>query len=70
MKKTACVSLSKETYHKVHVLHVIRNYFFGEKNFTISSMVEDAIIEYFSNHKDEIDAIIKKYREEGGCMHL
>lgn len=70
MRKACCVSLSKETYHKIHVLHSVKKWFFNEKDGTLSGIVEQAIKEYFENHKEEIDDVMRKYHEHGGCFDL
>lgn len=69
-KKTTCISMDKELYRKLHIIHSIRKYFFDEKDFTMSSIVEAALVEYFDNHKQETENMMKEYHEKGGCFDL
>lgn len=70
MKKVTCVSLSKEMYHKIHVYCMIRKYFFDIKDASISQIVENALDEYFQNHKKETDEMIELYHKKGGCADI
>ena len=57
-------------YRKVHTVNMIKKYFFDEKEFSISAMVEEALNEYFDKRKDEIQKIMDEYHEKGGCGDL
>ena len=70
MKKFAGFVLNEDIYHKIHTLHMVKNMFFGEKEFSMSLLAEIAIREYFDNHKEEIDELMKTYHERGGCAEL
>lgn len=70
MKKTACISMNKEQYRKLHVIHTVRKYFFDDKDITIAKIVEDALNEYFEKHKQELDDMMKEYHDKGGCFDL
>ena len=70
MRKVMCVSIDTENYHKLHVLNSVRKFFFDEKDVSISSITDQALREYFESHKEEIDNLMKRYQENGGCEHL
>lgn len=70
MKKNMCVSIGKENYHRLHVIVSIKKFFFGEHSVSMSSIIEQALDEYFDTHKEEIDNLMKRYHEKGGCGDL
>lgn len=70
MKKTMCVSIDENIYHKIHVINTVKRFFFDDKDATISLMTEQAFIEYFKNHERELNELMDEYREEGGCFKL
>lgn len=63
------VYLEKEINHKFLVIYTVKKKFF-DKNTTESGIIKQAIIEYFENHKDEINKMMEEYHEKGGCMEL
>jgi len=69
-KRVLSVWFDKELYRKIHKIHMVQNFFFGKKEFTMSYFVETAIREYFDNHDEEIKALMDKYHDEGGCANL
>lgn len=69
-KKMMGVVISKEVYRKIHVINMVKKYFLSDKDYTISSMVEDAIKEYFVNHNNDIQKMMDEYHEKGGCGDL
>lgn len=70
LKKTTSLMLDKHTYHRIVVISMVRKMFFGEKDASISSIVNQAIAEYLNNHEDEIQKLMDRYHEEGGCANL
>lgn len=69
-KKTICLSISKELYRKIHTIHMIKKYFFENKEYTISSMIEDAVNEYLDKHNGEIQMMMDEYHKNGGCAEI
>lgn len=69
MKKTCCLSLDKDVRHKLLIIYTIKKRFF-DKDTTISGIVDQALIEYFDNHKEEIDKMMDDYHALGGCFEL
>lgn len=69
-KKVVSLVLNKQTYHRVVVLSMVRKMFFGEKNATISSIINQATEEYLKNHEDEIHELMNRYHNEGGCADI
>lgn len=70
IKKVVSLVLNKQTYHRVVVLSMVRKMFFGEKNATISSIINQATEEYLKNHEDEIHELMNRYHNEGGCADI
>lgn len=70
LKKMASLMLNKHTYHRIVVISMVRKMFFGEKNASISSIVNQAIEEYLNNHDEEIQKLMDRYHDEGGCANL
>lgn len=70
LKKKVLLYLNVGLYHKVSVISMVRKMFFGEKNTSISSIVNQAIDEYLKNHDEEIQKLMDKYHNEGGCADL
>ena len=70
LKKITSLTLNKNTYHRIVVISMVRKMFFGEKNASISSIVNQAIEEYLNNHDEEIQKLMDRYHEEGGCANL
>ena len=69
MKHNMCIPIEKEVRHKLLILHMVKKRCFKE-NITISEIVNDALMEYFENHSDEISELMDKYHERGGCADL
>lgn len=63
------LSLNSATYTKVATLSLMKK-FCGDKNYTISSVYDDAIYEYLANHRDEILKIEEEYHDKGGCANI
>lgn len=63
------VYLDKEINHKFLVFYNVKKRFF-DKKITESAIIKQAIEEYIENHKDEIEKMMDKYHEQGGCMEL
>jgi len=61
--------MDKEVRHKLLIIHTVRKRFF-EKETTISGIVNQALTEYFENHKDEINKMMDEYQKQGGCFKL
>ena len=70
LKKMTSLMLNKHTYHRIVVISMVRKMFFGEKNASISSIVNQAIEEYLNNHDEEIQKLMDRYHDEGGCANL
>lgn len=70
MKKLTSLMVEKHLYHRIVVISMIRKMFFGEKDATISSIVNQALEEYLTNHDKEIKDLMDRYHEEGGCANL
>ena len=69
-KRVMSVWFDKRLYKKIHTIYMIKNMFYGNKNFTMSHIVESAIKEYFDNHNEEIQELMKRYHDDGGCAEL
>ena len=54
---------------KLYIIHTIRKHVFGE-DVQISGIINKALEEYFANHKEEIDEMMKKYHDAGGLFQL
>lgn len=67
LKKKVLLYLNVGLYHKVSVISMVRKMFFGEKDTSISSIVNQAIDEYLKNHDEEIRNMMDRYHKEGGC---
>ena len=70
MKFVTTIMFDSEVHTKLSKLSAIRKNFFGEKNMSMSGIVNTAMKEYFENHSDEIDALMDRYHSEGGCANL
>lgn len=70
MKKLTSLMVEKHLYHRIVVISMIRKMFFGEKDATISSIVNQALEEYLINHDKEIKDLMDRYHDEGGCANL
>lgn len=70
MKKLTSLMVEKHLYHRIVVISMIRKMFFGEKDATISSIVNQALEEYLANHDKEIKDLMDRYHDEGGCANL
>lgn len=70
LKRTTTLTLFKHTYHRIVVISMVRRMFFGENDATISSIVNQAIEEYLQNHDEEIQELMNRYHDEGGCADL
>jgi hypothetical protein len=69
-KMTVGACIDMEIYRKVRMMHFVENVFFDNKNVTISSIIQEALKEYFENHDDEYKKMIDKYYENGGWLEL
>ena len=69
-KRAMCVLLDKELYKKIHTIHMVKNMFYGNKEFTMSHIIESSIREYFDNHNEEIQKLMSQYHDDGGCADL
>ena len=69
-KKTTGYYIEKELHHKLCVLCMVRKFFFGDKTGSKSMIVNDAIREYFINHREEIEKLMDDYHAQGGCGEL
>lgn len=69
-KRVMSVWFDKKLYKKIHTIHMVNNMFYGNKEFTMSYIVENAIREYFENHSEEIRKLMNKYHDDGGCADL
>lgn len=69
-KRVLSVWFDKRLYKKLHTIHMVNNMFYGNKDFTMSYLVENAIKEYFDNHDEELNALMDKYHNDGGCAEL
>lgn len=63
------LSLNSATYKKAAVLSTMKK-FCGDKKYSISSVYDDAVYEYFANHRDEILKIEEEYHDKGGCANI
>lgn len=70
LKKVVSLVLYKHTYHRIVVISMVRKMFFGENDATISAIVNQAIEEYLQNHEEEIQKLMDRYHNEGGCANL
>ena len=68
-KKTCCISMDKNIRHKLLIIYTVKKRFF-DADTTISGIVNQALSEYFDNHHDEIEKMMKEYQEQGGCFRL
>lgn len=69
-KKFTGYYMEKELDHKLCILSMVRRYFFEDNNGSKSKIVNDAIREYFINHKTEIEKLMDEYHAQGGCAEL
>ena len=69
-KRVLSVWFDKELYKKIHKIHMVKNSFFGDKDFTMSYFIETVIEEYLHNHEEEIQKLMDIYHDEGGCANL
>ena len=63
------ISMDKQIRHKLLIIYTVKKRFF-DNDTTISGIVDGALSEYFENHKDEINEMMDKYHEQGGCFEL
>ena len=69
-KRQLCIVIDKQLSSKLHMYYTIKRIFFDEKNTTISGIVETALTEYFQNHAEETNKMMKEYHDKGGCADL
>lgn len=70
MKKTVCMMISKDNYHKINIIATVRKNYTDDVHSSMSSIIDDAITEYLINHEDEIKKMMDEYHEQGGCFEL
>lgn len=67
MKFVTTLMIEQDLHAKLSMVSSIRKWFFGEKDMSLSGIVNIALREYFDNHAEEIDKIISNYHAKGGC---
>lgn len=70
MKYITSVVLEQPLHTKLSTLSSIKKNFFGEKDMTLSKIVNIALEEYFINHDEEIKTLMDNYHSQGGCAEL
>lgn len=69
-KRAMCVLFDKKLYKKIHTIHMVKNLFYGNKECTLSGIIESAVKEYLNNHNEEIQNMMDQYHKDGGCADL
>lgn len=67
--KSVAICMNRKLRVKLMNLYTVKKRF-NHENVTISGIVDDALAEYFINHKSEIDELMKRYHDQGGCIEL
>ena len=70
VRKNMCVPLNVDLYHKLNMICMIKKYTFKDKSASMTNMINQALYEYFDNHKTEIDNLINEYHKNGGCANI
>lgn len=70
MKFTTSLMIEQPLHTKLSQYSAIRKMFFGEKDMSMSNIVNAALKEYFDNHSEEINKIMEEYHAKGGCANL
>lgn len=58
------------THFKLSVLALTKKIVMNDKSASVSKIVNEAIDEWFDNHKDEVDNILEEYKKNGGWLPL
>ena len=69
-RQPVSLTLDGKILHKLRIIYTVDRFFFRHNKVTMSGIVDKALEEYFENHKDELDAMMKEYHEKGGCFEL
>ena len=67
--KTTCLVLHNDIYHKLNIIATVKRANVDETS-SMSKIVNDALIEYFNNHHQEIEKTMDEYHKNGGCFEL
>ena len=62
-KHDVTVSMDNDMHSKLILISFAQKYRMGKKNASMSSIIHQALLEYFDNHKDEMDEAIKIINE-------
>ena len=64
-KSPTQIMLDDELYMKLYNISFAQKKLKGNKQASMSSIIDKAIREYFANHKEELNALFDEYREKG-----
>lgn len=64
------ISMDINTHFKLSVLALTKKIVMNDKSASVSKIVNEAIDEWFDNHKDEVDNILEEYKKNGGWLPL
>ena len=64
------LTMDKRTHFRLTVLALTKRMVMNEKGASVSKIVNEAVDEWFINHKDEVENIISEYKKNGGWLDL
>lgn len=64
-RERVSICLDKDLHFKLSIVSFGQKYGLGNKNASMSGIVNDAVREYLVNHSDEVDRAMDEFRKRG-----
>lgn len=59
-KENVTVAMDRDMHTKLFMISFVRKCKFGDKKATMSKIINDALNEYFNNHKEDVDKAMEE----------